>query len=134
MARPSKLTAERLDRVLAGLRVGATLARACAAAGISDDTLRRWRSRRPDVRTAVERAEAEQALHCLQMIAAAAPKDWRAAAWLLERRFPEHYGRVSRKRLEHGGEVAAQVETIVISDWRAKDDTEDEGAEDARAR
>ena len=41
------------------------------------------------------------------MIRAAAAKDWKAAAWLLERRYPEQWG---RRRVEVGSPDRKPVE------------------------
>jgi hypothetical protein len=37
----------------------------------------------------------------VRIILDAAPKNWRAAAWYLERSYPDHYGH--RARIEHAG-------------------------------
>lgn len=66
--RPTKLTPERTDRILAAIRAGNYLNTACAYAGISYNTLRRWLTTAdtPDAtdelrefREALERARAE---------------------------------------------------------------------------
>jgi hypothetical protein len=43
------------------------------------------------------------------LISAAAPTNWNAAAWLLERRWPEEFGR-QRLETEHSGEVKITIE------------------------
>lgn len=47
---------------------------------------------------AVRKALAEWELEQLEAIAEAGKKDWRASAWLLERRFPDEYGPPARFR------------------------------------
>ncbi|MGH8544065.1 MAG: hypothetical protein ACREX3_10650 [Gammaproteobacteria bacterium] len=47
---------------------------------------------------AVQKALAEWELQQLEAIAEAGKKDWRASAWLLERRFPDQYGRLRGAR------------------------------------
>ncbi|WP_448539831.1 terminase small subunit-like protein [Roseiflexus sp.] len=92
--RPTKFTSERADIILDTLRRGASLAAAAAAAGVNPDTVLNWRRARRVFAIAVERAMAEGALRALDAIWTAAESgDWRAAAWLLERRYPEDYGR-----------------------------------------
>jgi hypothetical protein len=51
----------------------------------------------------------------LRDINGAADRDWRAAAWLLERRHPETYGRHARQ--ETSGEMTVRFE--YVNDWRA---------------
>jgi hypothetical protein len=93
MARPSKKTGERVDTVCMALREGATYVQAAGAAGISHDTLTRWRRDNPEIDAAVQVAEHVAAARWLGCIDRAADRDWKAAAWLLERRFPEIYRR-----------------------------------------
>jgi hypothetical protein len=103
LGRPSKLTAQRFTRLVAAVAVGATYRQACDFAGIEYRTLRRWLVRGaqdeapPEFREfchAIKKAEATAVLRCLERInAAAASGVWQAAAWLLERRYPDAYGR-----------------------------------------
>lgn len=58
MARPSKRTDDRKERLLGSLRDGTTRRAACAVAGISEDTLGRWLED-PDMASEVKRAEGE---------------------------------------------------------------------------
>jgi len=92
--RPTKFTSERRDIILDTLRRGASLAAAAAAAGVNPDTVLNWRRARAAFALQVDQAMAEGALRALDAIWTAAESgDWRAAAWLLERRYPEEYGR-----------------------------------------
>ena len=75
-------------------------------AGISPRTLHRWlrlgRKKGPyrAFRRAVYRALAQAEIRDVLVINKAGPKDWRAAAWKLERRWPERWGRTSRERAQ----------------------------------
>ena len=60
---------------------------------------------------AVERAKADSALRLISQITLQAPADWRAAAFILERRFPDDYGRRAELTGKAGGPV--QVDTKV---------------------
>ena len=60
---------------------------------------------------AVERAKADSALRLISQITLQAPTDWRAAAFILERRFPDDYGRRAELTGKAGGPV--QVDTKV---------------------
>ena len=92
--RPTKFTSERAEIILDALRRGASLAAAAAEAGVNADTLLNWRRARRAFAQQVDQAMAVGALRALDTIwAAAKAGDWRAAAWLLERRYPDEYGR-----------------------------------------
>lgn len=95
MARkPIELDDARRGRLLAALESGATLRMAAAAAGVSEDTLSRWRKTRPGLQAEMDQAEAQGAVKALEQIRAAAQGGaWQAAAWMLERRYPNEYGR-----------------------------------------
>ncbi len=98
MARPCKLTPETQARYCESLRLGSTRDLAARAAGLGPSTVRAWFKRKGAVftafREAVEKAEAECVDHCLQKIRQASESGkWQASAWLLERRYPETYGR-----------------------------------------
>jgi transposase-like protein len=93
VARRSKYTAERASAILGGVREGLTYRLAAAVAGISPDTLTRWKDRYPDFAARLMAVEAEAAHDALKLIRRAGHDDWRAAAWILEHRHPEDYGR-----------------------------------------
>jgi transposase len=97
--RPPKLTPETRTKVLTCLRGGAYLETAAAMAGVHRDTLRIWLikgAERPNTPYGefardAEKAMAESELRDLTLIGTAAQTQWTAAAWRLERRFPERY-------------------------------------------
>src|SRR5215475_4146951 len=123
MARPSKLTDERLARLTQAIKMGASYELACKYAGISYQTLRNWlvsgevATRGPlrEVYEAVALAEGEAVLGWLAKIdEAAANGQWQAAAWKLERRYPQAFARVERHELsgEGGGPLTLIVERV----------------------
>ena len=60
---------------------------------------------------AVERAKADSALRLVSQITLQAPTDWRAAAFMLERRFPDDYGRRAELTGKAGGPVKVDAKT-----------------------
>jgi hypothetical protein len=107
MPRPSTATPERLKAIEGALARGAPLSVAAASAGVSRRTVSRWLqegyiARRslsavpdqsePDGATGDADDEAIQRA-LLGTVLRASREDWRAAAWLLRRRWPERYGR-----------------------------------------
>lgn len=99
MARPPKYTPDVVKKLTDAIRAGSTIRLACAYAGITEQTLSRWRRSKSGFSDALTRAEGDAAVKWLAIIDKAAlgdatnPPDWRAAAWKLERRFPQEYGR-----------------------------------------
>jgi hypothetical protein len=105
--RPSLLTDETADQLVAMLRLGNYLYVAVRAAGISRQTFDRWMLRGESdlpedepfkaFRARVERARAEGQVRHVATVSRAAETDWRAATWLLERQYPSLWGAVSVK-------------------------------------
>lgn len=96
MARPTKRTPEREGLLLEAIRAGATRKAAALHAGIDEATLYRWMERNASFASLLTRAEGESEVALVGIIRKAAELDWRAAAHLLERRWPETWGRRDR--------------------------------------
>jgi hypothetical protein len=120
--RPPKYSPAMLQRICEGIRLGLSYQRAAEGAGIHAATLRDWiqHDEQGDLRfagvasaIATARAEGEQQL--LVTIKTAAADDWRAAAWILERRHPEHYARMERREVSgpDGGPLRVEVSSWV---------------------
>ena len=104
--RPTSLTPTVQQAILEHLRAGAYFSAACEAVGVPASTGHGWlkRARSEDgqlaatepyvsFRQAVERAQAEYENGLVRVIEKAAPTEWKAAAWLLERRFKDRWGK-----------------------------------------
>lgn len=102
--RNSLLTPALQQQICDSVRAGNWLETAAQAAEIDRDTLFAWKRKgRADLEAgrtnsiyaqfvnAIARAEAECEAASLARICKAAERDWRAAAWLLERRVPDHW-------------------------------------------
>lgn len=122
MARPTKLTADVQAKILEAILHGATYDLACKYAGIGYVTFRGWmiqgerdQADTPVRRlyTAVQAAEGQAATQWLALIDAAAVTDWHAAAWKLERRYPQLYGRTVQDVHQHVHEAEVEhAETV----------------------
>jgi hypothetical protein len=114
MARPTKLTAEVEERLVTAIAAGASYRVACDCAQISYQSFRNWIKRAEQGEDEqflqfldhIEKAKARGALVLLAQIKEAAKRDWRAAAWLLERRYPDSYGRHPRAEPIFGEDAA----------------------------
>jgi hypothetical protein len=98
-------TPEIIDTLARVLHAGVALDVAAEAIGLDRHTLEAWLrkgSRAPhgryrELHTAVVRARAEGEARHVAIIAAAARENWQAAAWLLERGYPERWARLSQR-------------------------------------
>lgn len=91
--RARKRTPTTLATLLTTLERGATRTAACASAGISLDTLARWRDADPEIEEKLVRAEGKAHVSMSNVLfEAAMGGDWRAAESWLKRRRPEEWG------------------------------------------
>lgn len=107
MGRPVIDIAPHIDKIVNALLIGATYELAALYAGVSHDTLLRWRKKAEkaapgttlaQLRDRMAEAEGRAAIGWLAKIESQANQgDWKAAAWKLERRYPETYGRTFNK-------------------------------------
>jgi hypothetical protein len=87
------------------VRCGAPLSVAARACGIRPATARAWMRRGAtgeepyhSFLAALSRARAQGIAFRVRQIHRRAAKNWRAAAWLLERQSPQHFGRPEKPR------------------------------------
>ena len=116
----AKKSPERQEIVLKGLRLGMPITEAASYAGITRVTVRAWRAEDPvfDDACRSARAQLEAAMLARIEIASAETKNWAAAAWKLERLFPDRYGRAQRLEVtgKGGGPVEHQIDVRKMSD------------------
>ena len=129
---PRLLTPEVQKVICEAIEAGTTLEIAARAARIGPRTLDEWLHHgrnelreNPDAEgpcadfvRAVTVASATFEKDTLAIIQDAAPKNWTAAAWLLERKFPERYAKVDRLRVS-GDET--NDKPVQISEQERKD-------------
>lgn len=109
--RKTKYTPETIAKIVQAIRTGATYQLACQYAGIHHDTFYEWMKTKTEFSEAVKEAEGAGAVELLARIKKeAAEGTWQAAAWILERRHPEMYGR-QRQEITgaDGGEIVIRV-------------------------
>jgi hypothetical protein len=124
MARPSKLTPEVQERIVAAVRAGNFYGPAAESAGISEATFYRWMKNgreaasgiQRDFYLAVRKAEADLEVEIVARLRKAAIEEWRAGLTLLERRHPDRWGR--RQAHEHTGADGAPLRLgeVIIDD------------------
>ena len=103
MGRPSDLTPTLRDKFCALVEEGHWLRTAAAACNIDESTVYSWIRRGKagenpyaEFYDQLEQANAKVEQEALGKVRAAGKKQWKAAAWILERRFPERYGQTVR--------------------------------------
>lgn len=111
--RPTKLTPEVKEKICSTIRAGNTLETAAAYAGVGESTLFLWKARGEVAKRGpfrefleeVKRAASEAETRAVAIIAKAMKENWQAAAWYLERRNPQVWGRRDRLAMDHSGKV-----------------------------
>ena len=117
----SKLTPELQDKIVQAIRMGNYVETAVAYAGIHKDTFYNWLQRGKDepgsiyadFSDAVEKAKADSEVRDVALIEKAATDgSWQAAAWKLERKFPQKWGRVTRTEITgaEGKPISVEVD------------------------
>ena len=105
--RPCLLTPKRQAKLLAGIENGLPFKEAAMLAGLSYDTLNRWRIRGESKNAprrfrhfckALQRSQAIAMNVLVSGIKKKGKDDWKAYAWLLERRHPEIFGKPETER------------------------------------
>lgn len=110
MAKATKFTPERVERFLQAVRLGSTFRLAAQYAGFDHATFYRWLERDATFATQVKEAEGAAVVGWLAKIEKAANDGaWQAAAWKMERRYPDDFGR--RERIEQTVEVSGHLDT-----------------------
>lgn len=106
--RPTLLNPTRQAVLLKAIEQGMPLKQAAEVAGMSYDTLNHWQKKGesdtapPEYRQFCQLLRHSQAIAMQVHVSAihkAAERDWRAAAWMLERRFPTDFARP--QQIEH---------------------------------
>lgn len=120
MAAKSKYTPIVRNAILTALRHGVPRTHAVAAAGIVYETFRSWICKtEPDFKPAflanVEKAEADCVAARVRTIIKASKKTWTAAAWWLERRYPNDFALKTHLSGADGGPIPVLLIPTVSS-------------------
>jgi transposase len=122
MARPIKLSLEIQESICQAIRAGNYIETAAAFAGIDKTTLYDWLKRGARAKGSadavfvgfshsVQKALSDSEVTDVATIGVAAKENWQAAAWRLERKFPERWGR--KDSVKHSGDTEAPIKVIV---------------------
>jgi hypothetical protein len=97
----SKPTSEIQEKIVSAIVAGNYTETAAIVSGVNKKIFNEWllKGRKQktgiysDFLNAIEKAQAEAEMKDIEIINMAAEKDWQAAAWRLERKFPERWGK-----------------------------------------
>jgi len=116
--RPTKLTTEVQERLGQAIRMGLTHKEAAAYAGIGERTFYDWMRDKAHFAQFINAREGEGQATLLALIQRAAKEDWRAAAWILEHRWPEEWAK-SRIDIHHSGSLDVTMRLDVVAAYGA---------------
>jgi hypothetical protein len=103
-----QLTPAMREAVLTAFRTGADYATACGLAGISVSVLSRWLTEDSELAESVQKSRAEHIQTTLARLRELPAGRWQAAAWELERIYPERFGQGTRPEFS-GATVRVEV-------------------------
>ena len=117
MARRPKLTQEMVDEAIRLKADGLSNGDIICALGIHESTFYRWigdpkNKLQRELSEGLKKEEAafkQTLLTTIRSAALARNQYWTAAAWLLERKYPDEYGKADRRRDEEGSEAAPKI-------------------------
>jgi transposase len=114
------LTSELRENFMRIIRNGNSRRNACDAIGISERTLYVWQQRaekEPETEffhffQCLKKAESEAERAAVSVIRSAMTEHWQAAAWFLERKFPETWAR--KEKVEHSGPDGGPIQGQIV--------------------
>ena len=115
-----KLTKGVCDTICENLRRGNYITTACRACGITTATYYAWKKRgeqgEEPFKTFLERtdkAESEGELACMEVIYNSATEqgNWLSAAWILERKYPQRFGKREQMALQTDNDFKLEIST-----------------------
>ena len=112
--RPRLIGDDERQKVLAVLGVGGSVSDAAGIIGVSVDTLQREMVRNRDFAAGVKRASKIGKLKLIQKVGSSA--DWKAAAWMLERKWGREWGKRDKVDVTSGGQSLTFVLKTVEAD------------------
>ena len=101
LPRKTKATPKTIEIIFNAIADGLTQRDASILAGISEDTLSLWKRQDSDFSEQIRQKEIEYKQGHVQIINKEAKKNWKASAWLLERKYKNEYSPHSKIDLGH---------------------------------
>ena len=99
--KPYKMTPERVQIITEALGDGLTQKEASMLAGIDEDTLCNWKRNISDFSDKVALSAIDYKRKLMNSIREAGKKDWKASAWLLERKYKRDFSQNINLEKDH---------------------------------
>jgi hypothetical protein len=98
LGRPTKYSEGITGRICKFIGEGCSRETAAALVGVNVETLYAWARQFPEFSDQIKKADAKFEETCIRAIRKAGrdTESWTASAWLLERKFPDRWGKVDR--------------------------------------
>lgn len=122
IGRPTKLTKQMREEVVKLVKVGNYVETACAVVGISKNTYYDWlkkareskrRNKYTIFRDEVEKAQAWSEARDVALISRHAETNWRPAAWKLERKHPDRWGKDRKEeKIKHVSSDVSHIQSV----------------------
>jgi transposase-like protein len=96
--RPTRLDSELTRKICGLLAQGHTVSAVCGAVGLGERTFYDWLQKHPHFSQAATRAIGQSKIALLNKLRLS--DDWRAQAFLLERRWPSEFGKVEARTVQ----------------------------------
>lgn len=125
MGRKTKLTKKLINDAEKLIKLGNYNTTVCQYLGIHQSTWYKWLQEGEQAKSGLKReffdriksAESHAEIRNVQLIQQSANDTWQAAAWYLERKFPDRWGKKDKvdANLNHSGNVAKKVDLSELS-------------------
>lgn len=131
--RNEKISKEKIELASKLIEAGNTIQTIFGALGISKQTWYNWLHKGENAKSGmyrelweeVQKAESRAETRYVSIIAKAAPENWQAAAWWLERKYPERWARKDRFAFENNDGIKIVIEKVDGSVRETEPDAED---------
>ena len=110
------ISEEQFNIFLDNIKLGLSITDCCKGADISREIYYKWLENSPEKTKQINDAELELKKRCLKIIQRGSLEDAKWAAWLLERKWPDEYGRKDRIALGNENNEPLKInitETII---------------------
>ena len=117
-----KYSQDRAGIIITYLLKGTTIKGACKAANIHKDTYYIWKKEIPEFREMIEAAEGDIEASLVESILS--DDDWRAKAWILERRFRESWSQKQEVDITIEKKTSEEVVKTMLTNIAQKENLE----------
>ena len=121
-AKRTKYSSDRVLVIIDYLNKGVSIKGACMAANIAQKTYYRWMNEIPEFKEMVEAAQGDIEATLISDIMAS--DDWRAKAWILERRYPNDYSTKQKVEVDVNQQTSPEVVKNLLINIQQKENLE----------